>query len=213
MGSPMTVARAARAIAAAAACIAARLPAAAMLAAALSGTAMLASCSLSYREEQSAQLPQEAQFTFRNAVFMRYEDNACTLRLTASRIEQYKDSDTAYIKDAEFQSWDAAPGSSAKQASLSGRCKLLVADTFSNSFSMFNAIEIRGGDDELMQAQALKWSSGSGQLVSGSDADVHIERGGISVTGGGFSADSNTGDFVFSKSVSGSIEAGDEEGA
>ena len=168
---------------------------------------LLSACSLKYQDESSVQQVQEPQFTFRNAVFTRYEDNTCTLRLSSTRIEQYQDTDTSFIKYAEFTLWDDS-----QEMQAEGRCKLLVADTLKNSYSMFNDIDLHGGQEHtLLQGTSLKWNKVGGQLVTGDDSDVHIERDGISVTGSGFSADSNTGEFVFTKPVSGTIETSGEE--
>lgn len=172
---------------------------------------LFAGCSLSYQQEQTQAGPQEPEFTFRNAVFQRYADNTISMKLTSSRIEQYKDTSQTFAKDAEFQLWNKDSDSAPQ---TEGNCKLMKIDPDGGIYTMFNEIHIKNTSREHeINAESLRWNKNSGQLTSGAEHEVHIIRKNMELTGSGFAADGTTKEYAFSQSVSGIIqteESGEE---
>ncbi len=174
---------------------------------------LLASCSLNYAQNQ-VETSTSPEFTLRTASFFRYEDNAISFSLDSPRIEQYASPAVTYVEDAEFSSYSKEGVLETK-----GSCKLLgISQTNrqdDSELSFYGEVRLEKLDDgTILEADALKWNTGTGKVASPSQKITTMTRGEMTLEGMGFSAREKGSEFSFASDVSGFIitdEADEEE--
>lgn len=162
---------------------------------------LFSSCSLKYGTDLTEEeaLP---EFIFENSNFSRYNENVKTLELNANRLEQYKNGNSMYAKNVEFNIFDDNGA-----LETTGSCGLMGADTNEKKYTLFDDIKISNQKDKLeISAQNLKWNGKTEQLISGLKDIVTIKKDNTELRGSGFSASGVTKSFSFTGSVSGSVE-------
>lgn len=172
----------------------------------IAAAAMFLSCSLKYDEEvDTAAVVPELQFT--NSRFTRYEDNRKSMSISAALLEQYKNGNSTYAKDASFTTWNE-DGS----LSTSGRCGLLSSNSDDEIYTLFDSIELENHEQNFkIQAESLKWNSKNEQLVSGRKEKVRLIRDDVDMEGTGFSASGVSRTFSFTSGISGTITTGEAD--
>ena len=163
---------------------------------------LMSGCSLRY-ETVPVVTDSTPEFVFSDAKMRRYRDNLRSVELTAGTIEQYKDSPSSYAQDVAFVAFndDGEP-------ETEGSCDYLHADTDSEIYGLYGGINLFSRKNSTnVSAERLKWNAKSEQLIGSRASDtVRIEKDGTVITGSGFSASGVSGRFMFTGSVSGSIE-------
>ncbi len=166
----------------------------------LSWTAAFLSCSLNYGTEQSSE-ETVPEFSFKNAVFNRYENGSTALSLEADKLEQYKSDGSSYAQNAKFKTY-----SKTGELDTEGFCQLLASNTKNKEYSLFNGISINIYSQDLkLQAQSLHFDGKTEQLTSAKDEAVTIERKNTIIEGKGFSASAVSKTYSFISQVSGTI--------
>lgn len=162
------------------------------------------SCSLAYEKEAS---PEESvpEFSFNDAVFLRYENSKMSTKLSADKLEQYKSDGAAFLLNPKFATF-----SQDGKVSTEGSCGILAADTMNEIYELFNGISMDMKSQNLkIQADSLKINSKNEQLTGSENGKVTITRDDIQITGEGFSASGVSKDFVFHSGIDGMIKAKD----
>ncbi len=168
-----------------------------------SSLALASSCSLRYgmnaQDENSV-----PEFVFNDVQFNRYEGGDKKISLSAKKLEQYKDGKSMYAKDMGFTLYDQDGN-----ASNTGRCGYLSADTSAEKYTLYDDIEIQNKKDDLVvKASSLRWNGKSEQLTSARRDMVTIQKGNTVMHGSGFSASAVSRIFSFTGIVSGMADAG-----
>jgi len=164
------------------------------------------SCSLKYQETVNAE-ETNPEFVFTNAKLIRYEDGEETVVVNADNIEQYKDSDITYGKNVSFTTYDDE-----HKVETEGYCGYLYADTEAELYELYDNIKLFNYvQNTNFFANMLKWNGKTEQLTGGRRDTAKIEKDGTVIYGTGFSASGVSKSFSFSGTVSGEIEAKDNE--
>ncbi len=174
----------------------------------LTWTGFFLSCSLNYGTEQSSEST-VPEFSFKNAVFNRYEDGTTSISLQAEKLEQYKSDGSSYAQNAKFKTY-----SKSGELDTEGFCQLLASNTNSREYSLFNGISLNIYSQDLkLQAQSLHFNGKTEQLTSDRNDTVTIERNNTVIQGKGFSASAVSKTYSFENQVSGTIkdDSSDEE--
>lgn len=169
---------------------------------------LFSSCSLKYGQnyQDESNVP---EFIFQDATYSRYEDNAKTLSLSASRLEQYSDGKSMYAKDVDFQVIDKTG-----KVTTEGSCDLLSSDSNEEKYILYDNIEINNIKDELtVTADTLKWNGKTEQLTSSRNDMVSIKKGNTTMHGSGFSASGVSKQFSFTGVVTGEYNSENKNGA
>ena len=175
----------------------------------LTWTGFFLSCSLNYGTEQSSEST-VPEFSFKNAVFNRYEDGTTSISLQAEKLEQYKSDGSSYAQNAKFKTY-----SKSGELDTEGFCQLLASNTNNREYSLFNGISLNIYSQDLkLQAQSLHFNGKTEQLTSDRNDTVTIERKNTVIQGKGFSASAVSKTYSFENQVSGTIKddsSGEEE--
>lgn len=174
----------------------------------LTWTGFFLSCSLNYGTEQSSEST-VPEFSFKNAVFNRYEDGTTSISLQAEKLEQYKSDGSSYAQNAKFKTY-----SKSGELDTEGFCQLLASNTNNREYSLFNGISLNIYSQDLkLQAQSLHFNGKTEQLTSDRNDTVTIERNNTVIQGKGFSASAVSKTYSFENQVSGTIkdDSSDEE--
>jgi LPS export ABC transporter protein LptC len=166
----------------------------------LFSTFLLFSCSVKYEESVRAEsvVP---EFTFTNVDLNRYESNKLTVKFTAEKLEQYKNSSESFAKNIEFSSYNKK-----NELTTEGSCNLLAANTDTEIYTLFDNIQVSSKEDNVkFYSDSLKWNAKTEQLTSGKSNTVKIQKDDATIYGSGFSASGVSKSFSFSGSVSGEI--------
>lgn len=167
----------------------------------LTWTGFFLSCSLNYGTEQSSEST-VPEFSFKNAVFNRYEDGTTSISLQAEKLEQYKSDGSSYAQNAEFKTY-----SKSGELDTEGFCQLLASNTNSKEYSLFDGISLNIYSQDLkLQAQSLHYNGKTEQLTSDRNETVTIERKNTVIQGKGFSASAVSKTYSFENQVSGTIK-------
>lgn len=167
---------------------------------------LFSSCSLKYSQnyQDESNVP---EFIFTDATFSRYEDNAKTLSLSASRLEQYSDGKSMYAKDVDFKVIDKAG-----KVTTEGTCDLLSSDSNEKKYILYDNINITNKKDELtVTADTLRWNGKTEQLTSSRNDMVSIKKGNTVMHGSGFSASGVSKQFSFTGVVTGEYNSGEKQ--
>ena len=167
---------------------------------------IIMSCSLAYEKEAS---PEESvpEFSFNDAVFLRYENSRMSTKLSADKLEQYKSDGAAFLLNPRFSTY-----SDSGEISTEGSCGLLAADTANEIYRLFEGINLDIKSENVrMQADSLKINSQNEQLTGSENGKVTITRDDIKITGTGFSASGVSRNFVFLSGIGGIITTKDSE--
>lgn len=166
----------------------------------LFSTVLFFSCSVKYEETVRAEdvVP---EFTFTNVDLNRYESNKLTVKFTAEKLEQYKNSSESFAKNIEFSSYNKK-----NELTTEGSCNLLAANTDTEIYTLFDNIQVSSKEDNVkFYSDSLKWNAKTEQLTSGKSNTVKIQKDDATIYGSGFSASGVSKSFSFSGSVSGEI--------
>ncbi len=166
----------------------------------LFSTVLFFSCSVKYEETVRAEdvVP---EFTFTQVDLNRYESNKLTVKFTAEKLEQYKNSSESFAKNIEFSSYNKK-----NELTTEGSCNLLAANTDTEIYTLFDNIQVSSKEDNVkFYSDSLKWNAKTEQLTSGKSNTVKIEKDDATIYGSGFSASGVSKSFSFSGSVSGEI--------
>ncbi len=164
-------------------------------------TGFFLSCSLNYGTEQSSEST-VPEFSFKNAVFNRYEDGTPSISLQAEKLEQYKSDGSSYAQNAKFKTY-----SKSGELDTEGFCQLLASNTNDREYSLFNGISLNIYSQDLkLQAQSLHFNGKTEQLTSDRNDTVTIERKNTVIQGKGFSASAVSKTYSFENQVSGTIK-------
>ncbi len=167
----------------------------------LTWTGFFLSCSLNYGTEQSSEST-VPEFSFKNAVFNRYEDGTTSISLQAEKLEQYKSDGSSYAQNAKFKTY-----SKSGELDTEGFCQLLASNTNNREYSLFNGISLNIYSQDLkLQAQSLHFNGKTEQLTSDRNDTVTIERKNTVIQGKGFSASAVSKTYSFENQVSGTIK-------
>lgn len=167
----------------------------------LTWTGFFLSCSLNYGTEQSSEST-VPEFSFKNAVFNRYEDGTTSISLQAEKLEQYKSDGSSYAQNAKFKTY-----SKSGELDTEGFCQLLASNTNNREYSLFNGISLNIYSQDLkLQAQSLHFNGKTEQLTSDRNDTVTIERNNTVIQGKGFSASAVSKTYSFENQVSGTIK-------
>ncbi len=167
----------------------------------LTWTGFFLSCSLNYGTEQSSEST-VPEFSFKNAVFNRYEDGTPSISLQAEKLEQYKSDGSSYAQNAKFKTY-----SKSGELDTEGFCQLLASNTNNREYSLFNGISLNIYSQDLkLQAQSLHFNGKTEQLTSDRNDTVTIERKNTVIQGKGFSASAVSKTYSFENQVSGTIK-------
>ena len=165
-----------------------------------------ASCSLKYSETVKAE-DRVPEFVFEDTKMIRYEDMQPSLELTASTLEQYKDTNETYGKDISFISYDKEG-----QTETEGSCGIIFADTEKKVYELYDDINVYNVPEKMrFFANVLKWDGTSEQLTSGRSDMVKIEKDDTIMRGSGFAASGISKNFSFRGNITGTIETNDEK--
>ena len=158
----------------------------------LTWTGFFLSCSLNYGTEQSSEST-VPEFSFKNAVFNRYEDGTTSISLQAEKLEQYKSDGSSYAQNAKFKTY-----SKSGELDTEGFCQLLASNTNNREYSLFNGISLNIYSQDLkLQAQSLHFNGKTEQLTSDRNDTVTIERNNTVIQGKGFSASAVSKTYSF----------------
>lgn len=166
----------------------------------LFSTVLFFSCSVKYEETVRAEnvVP---EFTFTQVDLSRYESNKLTVKFTAEKLEQYKNSSESFAKNIKFSSYNKK-----NELTTEGSCNLLAANTDTEIYTLFDNIQVSSKEDNVkFYSDSLKWNAKTEQLTSGKSNTVKIEKDDATIYGSGFSASGVSKSFSFSGSVSGEI--------
>lgn len=166
----------------------------------LFSTVLFFSCSVKYEETVRAEdvVP---EFTFTQVDLNRYESNKLTVKFTAEKLEQYKNSSESFAKNIEFSSYNKK-----NELTTEGSCNLLAANTDTEIYTLFDNIQVSSKEDNVkFYSDSLKWNAKTEQLTSGKSNTVKIQKDDATIYGSGFSASGVSKSFSFSGSVSGEI--------
>ena len=164
------------------------------------------SCSLKYSETVNAE-ETNPEFIFNHAKLMRYENGQEKVVVLADNIEQYKDSDITYGKNVSFKTYDDD-----HKIETEGSCGYLYADSDSEVYELYDSIKLfNHAQNTNFFANMLKWNGKTEQLTGGRRDTAKIEKDGTVIYGTGFSASGVSKTFSFSGTVSGEIEAKNNE--
>lgn len=154
-------------------------------------------CSLDY--DQSVYVEDHIpELQFVQADFTRYENYQRKFRLTAERLEQYKNTAAAYAMSAKFYTWEE------ENLDTEGSCYYLSINTKDQIFTLFKDIVINNyGQDLELTAQNLKWNGNTEQLTASTSETVRIRHQGLSLEGTGFSASGITRSYSYEYDVEG----------
>lgn len=161
---------------------------------------MTISCSLNYEQNQKVDeiLP---EFTLKNAVITRYENNNLDMNLKIGQLEQFKDGVSMYASDVVFALYEN------REISTEGNCRYLSADTRKEIYELFDSIRIINRKQNLVvSGRSFHWNGKTEQLTAGKNDTVVIEKDGMTIHGSGFAASGISSSFVFSSIVTGNIE-------
>lgn len=159
------------------------------------------SCSLKYREETQAEST-NPEFIFTDAQIEQIENNKKTLRVKASLIEKYKNSDNSFAKDVDFKTFE-------KDGSLEseGKCDYLKMNSQVSEYEMYDNIQLFSKKhNAFFYSDVIKWNGKTEQLISGRNQTVKVKKDDTTIIGSGFSASGVTGKYQFTGVVSGVIE-------
>lgn len=166
----------------------------------LFSTVLFFSCSVKYEETVRAEAV-VPEFTFTQVDLNRYESNKLTVKFTAEKLEQYKNSSESFAKNIEFSSYNKK-----NELTTEGSCNLLAANTDTEIYTLFDNIQVSSKEDNVkFYSDSLKWNAKTEQLTSGKSNTVKIEKDDATIYGSGFSASGVSKSFSFSGSVSGEI--------
>lgn len=167
---------------------------------------LFSGCSLKYEESVSAE-ESNPEFVFYNTQLIRYEHDKPTVFVNAENIEQYKGSDSSYVKNVKFKTFN-----SKNEIDTEGSCGLLYTDTNKEIYELYDGIKLFSKANETnFYADILRWNAKTEQLTSGRTDTVRLEKDGTVIIGSGFSASGISGKFNFTGSVSGDIETKSKE--
>ncbi len=166
---------------------------------------LIFSCSLKYEQKQIVD-DKVPELYFTNAKFTRYKGGNPSFRLEASELEQYRDNQSSYAKDAFFTTWKDM------KIDAQGNCGFLNLDTGNEIYTLFNDINIKSNDQDFeIHANNIKWNGITQQLTSSAAETVTISHGGMTMEGGGFAASGLSRSFTFDYAVSGTYTDNKEE--
>lgn len=164
------------------------------------------SCSLKYDENFHAE-ETNPEFMFNHAKIIRYSKGDETVRVQADKIEQYKNSPITYGQNVKFTTYDDK-----HELETEGSCGYLYADSDTQLYELYDGIKLFSRiQNTNFYADMLKWNGNAEQLTGGKTDTVRIEKEGTIIYGTGFSASGVSRKFSFSGTVSGEIEAKDNE--
>lgn len=164
------------------------------------------SCSLKYDDAVDAE-KNTPEFIFNEAKLVRYKDGNEEVRVQAQNIEQYKNSSITYGKNVKFMTYDKD-----HKLETEGSCGYLFADTDSELYELYDGIKLFSSvQNTNFFADMLRWNGKTEQLTGGRRDTVRIEKDGTIIYGTGFSASGVSKKFSFAGTVSGEIDAKDQE--
>ena len=137
----------------------------------LFSTVLFFSCSVKYEETVRAEdvVP---EFTFTQVDLNRYESNKLTVKFTAEKLEQYKNSSESFAKNIEFSSYNKK-----NELTTEGSCNLLAANTDTEIYTLFDNIQVSSKEDNVkFYSDSLKWNAKTEQLTSGKSNTVKIQK-------------------------------------
>lgn len=162
------------------------------------------SCSLRYDDGVDAEKT-TPEFIFNQAKLVRYRDAKEDVRVQAENIEQYKDSSITYGKNVKFTTYDKD-----HKLETEGSCGYLYADTDTELYELYDGIKLFSKvQNTNFFADMLRWNGKTEQLTGGRRDTVRIEKDGTIIYGTGFSASGVSKKFTFAGTVSGEIDAKD----
>ena len=130
---------------------------------------LASSCSLKYSETVKAE-DRVPEFVFEDTKMIRYENMQPSLELTASTLEQYKDTNETYGKDIAFISYDKEG-----KTETEGSCGIIFADTKKKVYELYDDINVYNTPEKMrFFANVLKWDGTTEQLTSGRSDIVKI---------------------------------------
>lgn len=161
------------------------------------------SCSLKYSETVNVE-ESVPEFVFEGTQISRYENNQLNYKISAQRLEQYKDSSEAYASGVSFVAYDG------DEISTEGSCGILYADTSLEIYELFKNISLTSHSDNIkFTAEMLKWNAKTEQFVSGKNSFVQVQTEDSTIRGSGFSSSGVSRNFSFEGNVVGTIETSD----
>ena len=138
---------------------------------------------------------------------IRYEDMKPSLEVTATTLEQYKDTNESYGKDISFISYDKEG-----KTETEGSCGIIFADSGKKVYELYDDINVYNVPEKMrFFANVLKWDGATEQLTSGRSDMVKIEKDDTIMRGSGFSASGISKKFSFRGNITGTIETNDEK--
>ncbi len=153
---------------------------------------ILFSCSLNYEKEKNPEST-TPEFVFTNAQFSRVEQEKTTMRLTAQKIEQYKNDGVSVAKNAEFSTFDKDGNDE-----TAGSCQRISADTKNERYILLGDIKMNLISQEMkINAESLNFDKKNEQITSGTEQVVTIIRDDAEITGTGFAASGVSKTFSF----------------
>jgi len=164
------------------------------------------SCSLKYDETVNAE-EANPEFIFYNTQLSRYENNKKKAGISTEYIEQYKNSDSTYARNVEFNTIDKDG-----KTETEGKCGLLYFDSKKELYELYDGIKLFNTKQNTnFYADILRWNGKTEQLTSGRTDMVRLEKEGTVIVGSGFSASGISGRYNFTGSVSGNIVTKSDE--
>jgi len=161
----------------------------------------ITSCSVKFEEALDVE-DSTPEFIFQEVNMIRYENRTPKSELTATMIEQYKDSPETFAKDVAFKSFNDKG-----EVDTEGECGYLFTDTKSELYELYDDINLFSySQNTNFYADSLRWDSKSEQMIGGKNDMVRIEKEDTIIYGSGFSASGVSKTYSFSGSVSGDIE-------
>lgn len=160
----------------------------------------LCSCSLKYNNSKNS-TSTVPELEFKNPKYTHYNNKIKETAFSASKLEQYKDDNSSYAKDAVFTTWT-------KDGNLltEGSCSLIEIDSKNKIYKMFSNIKIKNHDQNFsLSADSLKYDENSRQLSSGKTDTVFIQQDDCEIQGQGFSASSISNMYTFDSAVQGTL--------
>ncbi len=174
---------------------------------------LCASCSLDYFEQGSSE-SSSPEFVFSDVDFSRIEDNALSIHMGSSKLEQYSDGGLTFAQAPDFTLYD-----SAGTITVMGFCELLSADTEKDEYSFYGDVLITSYEhDATIEASNLRWIGDDEIFVGAIDEKVFVSIGNqgvddtseqnnteLIVEGTGFSANGVDFSYAFAGPVQGRI--------
>lgn len=165
---------------------------------------LLFSCSLKYTETVNVE-ESVPEFVFEGTEISRYEKNKLSYKISAEKMEQYKDSSDTYAKGVSFKAYDG------DEISTEGSLGILHADTKNEIYELFENISLTSHSDNIkFTAEMLKWNAKTEQFVSAQNSFVQVQTEDSVIRGSGFSSSGISKNFSFDGNVVGSIETSEK---